>query len=290
MMGEYFVPKYTFKYLKHDPEVQKGLSIFRLWQKEHSGTQEMHCHLYFGEGVLHLSPEGISILENHIPILSLYWLWTQLTDRPEQEFEAAPELDLITNDTLLENIVSSIFVDDTDAVELDDGSAPTSPADSYSLNIDDDRLLSQTDLHNYPIKLTQQQLLLLNSLSNRLTLLYNDVEKSGVPLHVLQPHKAALQRMIAASREIQFKVQSFARKHRTIDSATVTPDSSVVADAQSVEREQEKLRNQLDALNEKLTFFSSEYQRITELYMQERNRKQTDSVEELYRAQMICNL
>lgn len=202
---------------------------------------------------------------------------TALLCRAEQEFTVSPEIDLVTNDALMENIVSSIFIDDTEEIEPEEAS----PTDSYSLNIDDDKMLTNEDLRNYPIKLTQQQLLLLNSLSNRLTLLYNDVEKAGVPLHFLQPHKAALQRMITASREVQFKIQSFARKHRPVDSASITPDSSVFADAQAVEKEQERLKGQLDALNEKLNFFSSEYQRITELYMQERNRKQADTVEGL---------
>ena len=197
--------------------------------------------------------------------------------RAEQEFAVSSEIDLVTNDALMENIVSSIFIDDTEENDAED----PSPSDSYTLNIDDDKMLTNEDLRNYPIKLTQQQLLLLNSLSNRLTLLYNDVEKAGVPPHFLQPHKTALQRMIAASREVQFKIQSFARKHKPMDSASITPDSSVFADAQAVEKEQERLKSQLDALNEKLKFFSSEYQRITELYMQERNRKQADTVEGL---------
>ena len=205
------------------------------------------------------------------------FLVASVTRRAEQEFTVSPEIDLVTNDALMENIVSSIFIDDTEENDTEEAS----PTDSLSLNIEEDKMLSNEDLCNYPIKLTQQQLRLLNSLSNRLTLLYNDVEKAGVPLHFLQPHKTALQRMIAASREVQFKIQAFSRKHRPVDSAAITPDSSVFADAQAVEKEKERLQGQLDALNEKLMFFSSEYQRITELYMQERNRKQADTVEGL---------
>ena len=52
--------------------------------------------------------------------------------RAEQEFTVNPEIDLVTNDALMENIVSSIFIDDTEEIEPEE----TSPTDSYSLNID----------------------------------------------------------------------------------------------------------------------------------------------------------
>ena len=38
------------------------------------------------------------------------------------------------------------------------------------------------------------------------------------------------------------------------------------------EAEREKTRLQMEALNDKLQFFSSEYQRITELYLQEKSK------------------
>lgn len=130
-------------------------------------------------------------------------------------------------------------------------------------------MLSQNEINNYPVKLTQQQLLLLNSFSNRVSWLFDDISKLGVPMQTLQPHVTALQRMVTASREIQCKLQSFVRKHRMGDSS-VTPESERSVDIQAAERE--KTRLQMDALNDKLQFFSSEYQRLTELYLQEKSR------------------
>ena len=137
------------------------------------------------------------------------------------------------------------------------------------IHVDEDRMLSQTEVNMYPVRLTQQQLLLLNSFSNRIQWLFDDISKLGVPMQTLQPHVTALHRMVGASRDIQCKLQSFVRKHRQGESS-VTPGSERSVDVQAAERE--KTRLQMEALNDKLQFFSSEYQRITELYLQEKSK------------------
>ena len=139
------------------------------------------------------------------------------------------------------------------------------------LQIDEDRMLSQSEINDYPIKMTQQQLLLLNSFSNRMTWLFNDISKLGIPVQTLQPHLTALQRMVAASRDIQCKIQSFVRKHRISDSS-VSPISAMSIEMKEAAKEKTRLQSQIDILNDKLQFFSSEYQRITELYLQEKTR------------------
>lgn len=150
-----------------------------------------------------------------------------------------------------------------------------------SLTLDDDHLLSQSDIDNYPVKMTQQQLLMLNAFSNRLTSLFNDITKYGVPVQVIQPHMTTLRRMIASSRDIQCRIQSFARKHPASESAFTTPESCgstlSMAELQSAEKERVRLQGELDALNDKLQFFSSEYQRITDLYLQEKEKNETPS-------------
>ena len=139
------------------------------------------------------------------------------------------------------------------------------------LQIDEDRMLSQSEINDYPVKMTQQQLLLLNSFSNRMTWLFNDISKLGIPVQTLQPHFTALQRMVAASREIQCKIQSFVRKHHISDSS-VSPISAMSIEMKEAAKEKTRLQSQIDVLNDKLQFFSSEYQRITELYLQEKTR------------------
>lgn len=122
--------------------------------------------------------------------------------------------------------------------------------------------------------MTQQQLLMLNAFSNRLTSLFNDVTKYGVPIQVLQPHMTTLRRMISSSRDIQCRLQSFSRKHPPADGSAITPESCLstqsIADLQEAEKEKTRLREELDVLNGKLKFFSAEYQRITQLYLQEK--------------------
>ena len=143
-------------------------------------------------------------------------------------------------------------------------------------------MLSQSDIDSYPVKMTQQQLLMLNAFSNRLTSLFNDVTQYGVPVQVIQPHMTTLRRMISSSRDIQCRLQSFSRKHPPV---ALTPDSCVsvqsMADLQEAEKEKARLQAELDGLNDKLKFFSAEYQRITQLYLQEKetNEKQATSKE-----------
>lgn len=139
------------------------------------------------------------------------------------------------------------------------------------LQLDEDQMLSQSDVNNYPVKMTQQQLLLLNSFSNRITWLFSDISKLGVPMQTLQPHLTALQRMVSASRDLQCKIQSFVRKHRISDSS-VSPMSAISVEMKEAAKEKTRLQSQIDALNDKLQFFSSEYQRITELYLQEKTK------------------
>lgn len=50
-----------------------------------------------------------------------------------------------------------------------------------------------------------------------------------------------------------------------------------MAELQSAEKERVRLQGELDALNDKLRFFSSEYQRITDLYLQEKEKNETSS-------------
>ena len=153
------------------------------------------------------------------------------------------------------------------------------------MKLDEDHLLSQSDIDSYPVKMTQQQLLMLNAFSNRLTSLFNDVTQYGVPVQVIQPHMTTLRRMISSSRDIQCRLQSFSRKHPPADGSALTPDSCVsvqsMADLQEAEKEKARLQAELDGLNGKLKFFSAEYQRITQLYLQEKeaNEKQATSKE-----------
>ena len=124
------------------------------------------------------------------------------------------------------------------------------------MKIDEDHLLSQSDIDSYPVKMTQQQLLMLNAFSNRLTSLFNDVTKYGVPVQVIQPHMTTLRRMISSSRDIQCRLQSFSRKHPPADGSAVTPESCLstqsLTDLQEAEMEKTGLQTELDALNDKL--------------------------------------
>lgn len=62
-------PVCYFKAVKVYPEVQGGLSVFRLWQKQDpvSGL----CHLSYSNGVLSMSKEGQRLIDASIPILSM---------------------------------------------------------------------------------------------------------------------------------------------------------------------------------------------------------------------------
>ena len=50
-----------------------------------------------------------------------------------------------------------------------------------------------------------------------------------------------------------------------------------MVELQNAEKERVRLQGELDALNDKLQFFSSEYQRITDLYLQEKEKNETPS-------------
>ena len=241
----------------------------------------------FEDGKPCLSTEAESILSHSIPELSVYSMHSILNARTEEWMGAPTETDVVDNNVLLESIVNDIFkndVDDADGGEMSvDGDmkfALLLPIPS-SLTLDDDHLLSQSDIDNYPVKMTQQQLLMLNAFSNRLTSLFNDITKYGVPVQVIQPHMTTLRRMIASSRDIQCRIQSFARKHPASESAFTTPESCgsilSMAELQNAEKERVRLQGELDALNDKLKFFSSEYQRITDLYLQEKEKNETSS-------------
>ena len=67
------IAKYSLKRIKRDPDIQKGLSVYRLWQKENTGSKELYCHLQIVDGKISLSSEASSILESHIPVLSVYF-------------------------------------------------------------------------------------------------------------------------------------------------------------------------------------------------------------------------
>ena len=57
--------------------------------------------------------------------------------------------------------------------------------------------------NDLPNRLIQQQLLLLNSLSNRLTWLFTELSQNGISDQITRPHENALNRMINASRDLQ---------------------------------------------------------------------------------------
>lgn len=69
------IAKYSLKRIKRDPDIQKGLSVFRLWQKENAGSRELYCHLQIEDGKISLSAEASSILESHIPVLTVYFVF-----------------------------------------------------------------------------------------------------------------------------------------------------------------------------------------------------------------------
>ena len=71
------ITNYSLKRIKHDPDIQKGLSVFRLWQKEKTGSKELYCHLQIVNGKISLSSDASSILESHIPVLSVYTLFAR---------------------------------------------------------------------------------------------------------------------------------------------------------------------------------------------------------------------
>lgn len=58
-----------FREVKGCPEVQGGLSVFRLWQKD---RQPGYCHLQYVDGGVHMSEKASEILNASIPVLSVY--------------------------------------------------------------------------------------------------------------------------------------------------------------------------------------------------------------------------
>jgi hypothetical protein len=81
--------------------------------------------------------------------------------------------------------------------------------------------------------------------------------------------------MVGASREIQCKLQSFVRKHRRgVSSSQI---STPTVDIEEMEKEKAKLAAQVDALNAKIQFFSTECQRITALYVKEKSKSPSDA-------------
>ena len=131
-------------------------------------------------------------------------------------------------------------------------------------------------MDEYPYKLTQQQLLLLNSLSNRLSWLMSDLNTLGVPLQGLQSHFNSLNRMVGASREIQCKIQSVVRKYKR--GASGGQETVPTANVEDLEKEKVRLTSQVDALNAKIQFFSTECQRITALYVKEKSKSPSDTL------------
>ena len=193
------------------------------------------------------------------------------------------ESSIVDNNVLLESIVNSIFNDGGDTGEADQPSGKASSEQEFlcfplfsSRRLSNGQNPSSPESRNIaPIKLTQQQLLLLNSFSNRLNWLFDDLSKSGVPMQMIQPHFTSLQRMVTSSREVQFKIQSYLRRHSIVEeSPTDAERSPSSSELQAAEQEKTRLQQQIDSLNDKLKFFSSEYQRITELYLEEKSRNE----------------
>ena len=65
------VPKCYFVEMKAIPEVQRGIGVFRLWQKDHPVLSEANCHVKAQNGSVVLSEEGRAIVESSIPSLEL---------------------------------------------------------------------------------------------------------------------------------------------------------------------------------------------------------------------------
>ena len=129
--------------------------------------------------------------------------------------------------------------------------------------------------NDLPNRLIQQQLLLLNSLSNRLTWLFTELSQNGISDQITRPHENALNRMINASRDLQVKLQKNLRRVATspihrIDSTNIITTQEM----EDLEKEKKRLEDKLSVVNDKLTFFSNEYQRITELYINEKSKNE----------------
>ena len=60
--------KCYFREVKGFPEVQGGLSVFRLWQKY---DQTGYCHLSYRDGEIGVSGKATEIINASIPVLSV---------------------------------------------------------------------------------------------------------------------------------------------------------------------------------------------------------------------------
>ena len=60
--------KCYFREVKGYPEVQGGLSVFRLWQKY---EQTGYCHLSYKDGKIGMSEKAAEIINTSIPVLSV---------------------------------------------------------------------------------------------------------------------------------------------------------------------------------------------------------------------------
>lgn len=118
------------------------------------------------------------------------------------------------------------------------------------------------------LRLIQQQLLLFNSLSNRLTWLFTDLSQNGVSSQITRPHETALNRMIGASRDLQLKLQKSIRRIVRNDLQTSTKELD------ELDKEKKRLESQLSIVSDKLSFFSNEYQRVTEMYVSEKTQNE----------------
>lgn len=67
----YQIPKCYFMEMKSIPEVQRGIGVFRLWQKDHASLPEGNCHISLKDGLVVISEKGRTIVESSIPTLEL---------------------------------------------------------------------------------------------------------------------------------------------------------------------------------------------------------------------------
>lgn len=76
--------------------------------------------------------------------------------------------------------------------------------------------------------------------------------------------------MVNASRDLQLKLQKNLRKsnqHITEETPAYTSQ-----EMEAIEKEKKRLETQLSIVSDKLQFFSNEYQRVTELYVNEKSK------------------
>ena len=67
----YQIPKCYFMEMKSIPEVQRGIGVFRLWQKDHASLPEENCHISLKDGSVVISEKSRAIVESSIPTLEL---------------------------------------------------------------------------------------------------------------------------------------------------------------------------------------------------------------------------